>query len=180
MFCSSAEAPGPAKGVTSCERPLIVRWTSAAAQERTSKWGGYPDVSHGSGRGISGHAQHSNCKAELALKVIQGRCRLLILPELLDGVRRLADLQRALAVATGRGNWLFAFGGGIRIESPDGLLQELVERCREAVEAQDTGETQAPGLGSRRRGRLEELQNRWQVACAPAGQRCGRTQRFLR
>ena len=132
------------------------------------------------GEGFQGTLQHSNCKAELALKVIQGRWKLLILRELLDGVRRFSDLQRALTEATGRGNWLFAFGGGIRIESPDGLLQELVERCREAVEAQDTGETQAPGLRSRRRGRLEELQNRWQVACTPAGQRCGRTQRFLR
>ena len=30
-------------------------------------------------------------------------------------------------------SWLFAFGGGIRIESPDALRQELVERCREAI-----------------------------------------------
>jgi predicted kinase len=32
-------------------------------------------------------------------------------------------------------SWLFAFGGGIRIESPDALRQELVERCREAIGA---------------------------------------------
>jgi hypothetical protein len=32
-------------------------------------------------------------------------------------------------------SWLFAFGGGIRIESPDVLRQELVDRCREAMEA---------------------------------------------
>ena len=32
-------------------------------------------------------------------------------------------------------SWLFAFGGGIRIESPDVLRQELVERCREAIGA---------------------------------------------
>ncbi len=32
-------------------------------------------------------------------------------------------------------SWLFAFGGGIRIESPDMLRQELVDRCREAMEA---------------------------------------------
>ena len=32
-------------------------------------------------------------------------------------------------------SWLFAFGGGIRIESPDALKQELVDRCREAIEA---------------------------------------------
>ena len=34
--------------------------------------------------------------AELALKVIQGRWKLLILRELVDGVRRFSDLQRAL------------------------------------------------------------------------------------
>jgi hypothetical protein len=32
-------------------------------------------------------------------------------------------------------SWLFAFGGGIRIESPDALRQELVQRCREAIGA---------------------------------------------
>jgi hypothetical protein len=30
-------------------------------------------------------------------------------------------------------SWLFAFGGGIRIERPDELRQELVARCREAI-----------------------------------------------
>ena len=30
-------------------------------------------------------------------------------------------------------SWLFAFGGGIRIESPDALRQELLDRCREAI-----------------------------------------------
>ena len=49
------------------------------------------------GEGFQGTLQHSNCKAELALKVIQGRWKLLILRELLDGVRRFSDLQRALA-----------------------------------------------------------------------------------
>jgi len=49
------------------------------------------------GRGFQGTLQHSNCKAELALKVIQGRWKLLILRELLEGVRRFSDLQRALA-----------------------------------------------------------------------------------
>lgn len=39
---------------------------------------------------------HGNCKAELALRVIQGRWKLLILRELLGGVRRFSDLQRAL------------------------------------------------------------------------------------
>lgn len=47
--------------------------------------------------GFQGTLQHSNCKAELALKVIQGRWKLLILRELLEGVRRFSDLQRALA-----------------------------------------------------------------------------------
>lgn len=39
---------------------------------------------------------HANCKAKLALRVIQGRWKLLILRELLEGVRRFSDLQRAL------------------------------------------------------------------------------------
>ena len=34
--------------------------------------------------------------AELALKVIQGRWKVLILRELVDGIRRFSDLQRAL------------------------------------------------------------------------------------
>ena len=34
--------------------------------------------------------------AELALRVIQGRWKLLILRELVDGIRRFSDLQRAL------------------------------------------------------------------------------------
>ena len=36
-------------------------------------------------------------------------------------------------------SWLFAFGGGIRIESPDALRQELVERCREAMDVNGGG-----------------------------------------
>lgn len=43
------------------------------------------------------HGQHqSECKAELALKVIQGRWKLLILRELVDGIQRFSDLQRSL------------------------------------------------------------------------------------
>jgi DNA-binding HxlR family transcriptional regulator len=49
------------------------------------------------GQGFQGTLQHSNCKAELALKVIQGRWKLLILRELVEGVRRFPDLQRALS-----------------------------------------------------------------------------------
>ena len=48
-------------------------------------------------------------------------------------------------------SWLFAFGGGIRIESPDALRQELVDRCREAIEANGGENTRGPlvtpGLG---------------------------------
>ena len=32
-------------------------------------------------------------------------------------------------------SWLFAFGGGIRIEQPDALRQELLQRCQEAIAA---------------------------------------------
>ena len=39
---------------------------------------------------------HGNCKAELALRVIQGRWKVLILRELIDGVRRFSELQRSL------------------------------------------------------------------------------------
>lgn len=39
---------------------------------------------------------HNTCKAELALRVIQGRWKLLIVRELLGGVRRFSDLQRSL------------------------------------------------------------------------------------
>ncbi|MDI9406552.1 MAG: helix-turn-helix domain-containing protein [Chitinophagaceae bacterium] len=49
------------------------------------------------GSGFQASRDHSNCKAELALKVIQGRWKLLILRELLEGVRRFSDLQRSLA-----------------------------------------------------------------------------------
>jgi hypothetical protein len=41
-------------------------------------------------------------------------------------------------------SWLFAFGGGIRIESPDALRQELVDRCREAIESNGGQNTHGP------------------------------------
>jgi predicted kinase len=44
-------------------------------------------------------------------------------------------------------SWLFAFGGGIRIESPEALRQELVQRSREAIAA--NGETTAGFFPSR-------------------------------
>lgn len=40
--------------------------------------------------------EHRNCMAERALRVIQGRWKLLIVRELIDAVRRFSDLQRAL------------------------------------------------------------------------------------
>lgn len=40
--------------------------------------------------------RRGECKAELALKVIQGRWKVLILRELVDGIQRFSDLQRAL------------------------------------------------------------------------------------
>jgi DNA-binding HxlR family transcriptional regulator len=46
--------------------------------------------------GFLASQDHSNCKAELALRVIQGRWKLSILRELIDGVQRFSHLQRAL------------------------------------------------------------------------------------
>jgi predicted kinase len=47
-------------------------------------------------------------------------------------------------------SWLFAFGGGIRIESPDALREELVERCRQAIEANSSREAPQTGFSQRR------------------------------
>lgn len=46
--------------------------------------------------GFHASHDHGNCKAELALRVIQGRWKVLILRELIDGVRRFSELQRSL------------------------------------------------------------------------------------
>ncbi|MEB3241908.1 MAG: helix-turn-helix domain-containing protein [Synechococcus sp.] len=46
--------------------------------------------------GFSGSHDHSNCRAELAMRVIQGRWKLPILRELLEGTRRFSELLRAL------------------------------------------------------------------------------------
>ncbi len=46
--------------------------------------------------GFSASHDHTNCKAELALRVIQGRWKLLILRELMEGVQRFSALQRSL------------------------------------------------------------------------------------
>jgi hypothetical protein len=50
-------------------------------------------------------------------------------------------------------SWLFAFGGGIRIESPDALRAELVERCRQATEANGKPELSPAFLSMGRRSR---------------------------
>lgn len=39
---------------------------------------------------------HSNCPAEIALRVMQGRWKLLIIRDLAEGVRRFSELQRSL------------------------------------------------------------------------------------
>jgi hypothetical protein len=42
-------------------------------------------------------------------------------------------------------SWLFVFGGGIQIESPDALRKELLKHCREAIEAnRQAGTTASP------------------------------------
>lgn len=46
--------------------------------------------------GLGDGHDHNTYKAELALRVIQGRWKLLILGELLGGLRRFSDHQRAL------------------------------------------------------------------------------------
>jgi len=55
-------------------------------------------------------------------------------------------------------SWLFAFGGGIRLESPDALRQELVQRCQEAIGAnggrQPSSEASSLSPGSRSANRM--------------------------
>ncbi len=46
--------------------------------------------------GFSASHDHTNCKAELALRVIQGRWKLLVLRELMEGIQRFSALQWAL------------------------------------------------------------------------------------
>ena len=47
-------------------------------------------------RGFQDGHSDGDCKAELALRVIKGRWKLLVLRELAEGTRRFSDLQRAL------------------------------------------------------------------------------------
>ena len=46
--------------------------------------------------GFTSTHEHSHCRAELAMRVIQGRWKLHILRQLLEGTRRFSELQRAL------------------------------------------------------------------------------------
>ena len=64
---------------------------------------------------------HTNCKAELALRVIQGRWKLLILRELLEGVQRFSDLQRALPGVSQK-----VLTAQLRDLETDGVLQRTV------------------------------------------------------
>ncbi|MCP9904599.1 WYL domain-containing protein [Cyanobium sp. BA5m-10] len=50
-------------------------------------------------------------------------------------------------------SWLFAFGGGIRFESPDALRQELVHRSQEAIAANRSHDIAATGLQFQQRRR---------------------------
>jgi DNA-binding HxlR family transcriptional regulator len=51
-------------------------------------------------QGFLASHDHDNCPAELALRVMRGRWKLLIVRELLEGVRRFSDLQRSLAAVS--------------------------------------------------------------------------------
>jgi hypothetical protein len=50
-------------------------------------------------------------------------------------------------------SWLLAFGGGISIERPAALRQELLQRCREAIEANGKPEPPPVPFSLRRRPR---------------------------
>ncbi|MCS5699769.1 WYL domain-containing protein [Cyanobium sp. FGCU-52] len=41
-------------------------------------------------------------------------------------------------------SWLFGFGGGIRIEAPEAVRLELIQRCRDTLAAQDSRPDQQP------------------------------------
>jgi DNA-binding HxlR family transcriptional regulator len=79
-----------ASGSDACSDPI------AASTRRHRNVGQEPVGNHGSAGFLASH-DHANCKAELALRVIQGRWKLLILRELIEGVRRFSDLQRGLS-----------------------------------------------------------------------------------
>ena len=75
--------------------------------------------------GFAGSHNHSQCKAELALRVIQGRWKLLILRELLEGVRRFSDLQRALS-DVGQGVSQKVLTAQLRELEADGVIARTV------------------------------------------------------
>jgi DNA-binding HxlR family transcriptional regulator len=68
----------------------------------------------------AGH-DHGNCKAELALRMIQGRWKLLILRDLIDGQQRFSDLQRSL-----RGVSQKVLTAQLRELEADGVVQRTV------------------------------------------------------
>ena len=74
---------------------------------------------------FAGSHNHSQCKAELALKVIQGRWKLMILRELLEGVRRFSDLQRALS-GVGQGVSQKVLTAQLRELEADGVITRTV------------------------------------------------------
>jgi DNA-binding HxlR family transcriptional regulator len=77
------------------------------------------------GNGFQGSLQHDNCRAELALKVIQGRWKPQILRELLEGVRRFSDLERALA-SVPKGVSQKVLTAQLRDLETDGVVQRTV------------------------------------------------------
>jgi len=85
--------------------------SGGAAQDGTKKWLRHPRVTNAAAvngsalvtqhsaapnQGFQASHDHANCKAALALRLIQGRWKVQILRELLDGERRFSDLQRSL------------------------------------------------------------------------------------
>lgn len=71
--------------------------------------------------GFSASHDHTNCKAELALRVIQGRWKLLVLRELMEGIQRFSALQRALPGVSQK-----VLTAQLRELEADGVLQRTV------------------------------------------------------
>ena len=71
--------------------------------------------------GFSASHDHTNCKAELALRVIQGRWKLLVLRELMEGIQRFSALQRALPGVSQK-----VLTAQLRELVADGVLQRTV------------------------------------------------------
>lgn len=111
---------------------LMVSPPWATAQDGTAKWLrnlwatiGSSGVNHSDLEQPSGFQEshdHANCKAELALRVIQGRWKLLILRELIDGRRRFSDLQRALSGVSQK-----VLTTQLREREADGVLQRTID-----------------------------------------------------